>query len=57
MARKKVEYEVVIKKHAILNGETDEDIAKEVQKQADYQYYQNSDSCEARVIKITDLEE
>lgn len=56
MARKKVEYEVTIKKHSIFTGENDEEIQKEVQKSVDYNYYQNSDSCEVRIVKITDIE-
>lgn len=56
MSRKKVEYEVVIKRHGIFDAETDEDVEKEVQRQADFMFYQNSDSCEAKVIKIDDLE-
>lgn len=54
--RKKVEYEVIIKRHGIFAGETDEDVAKEVQKQADYMFYQNSDSCETRITKCEDME-
>lgn len=54
--RKKVEYEVTIKKHGIFEGETDEDVAKEVQRQADYQFYQTADSCDVKINKVTDLD-
>ena len=56
MARKKVKFKVVLEKHTIVTAETSEEIAKEIQKQADYQFYQNSDSCETEVIQVTDLE-
>lgn len=56
MARKKVEFTITIKKHAIMTGETDADILKEVQKYADYNFYQNSDSCEVEITKTTDIE-
>ncbi len=56
MPRKKVEFEVLIKRHTILSGETDEEIQKEVQKMVDYNYYQNSDSCEAKITKIVDID-
>ena len=54
--RKKVEYEVKIKKHGIFEGETDEDVAKEVRRQADYLFYQTADSCDVNIIKTTDLD-
>lgn len=56
MARAKVEYKVTIKKHGIMEGDTPEDIKKEVQRQADYQFYQTADDCEVEIIKITDLD-
>ena len=56
MARKKVEFTVTLKKHMILTGETDADILKEVEKYVDCNFYQNSDSCEAEVTKMTDIE-
>lgn len=54
--RRKVEFEIVLKKHAIMTGETDEDFEKEVQKHVDYNYYQNSDTCEARITKMVKIE-
>ena len=56
MARKKVEFEVILKKHTIVTAETEEDVQKEIQKMVDYNYYQGSDSCEAQVTKITDMD-
>ena len=56
MARKKVEYKVTIKKHGIMEGDTREEVEKEVQRQADYQFYQTADSCEVEIIAITDLD-
>lgn len=50
--RKKVVYEVVLKKHGIFSGKTDEEITKEVKKSVDMSYYQNSDDCEVRIVKI-----
>lgn len=55
MARKKVEFEVILKKHAIVTADNEEGVNAEVQKIVDYNYYQGSDSCEARVTKITDM--
>lgn len=54
--RRKVEFEIVLKKHAIMVGETDADFEKEVQKLVDYNYYQNSDTCEARITKMVKIE-
>lgn len=54
--RKKVEYEVTIKKHGIFEGENEEAVKKEVERQADYQFYQTADSCDVNIIKITNLD-
>lgn len=56
MAKKKVEFKVILKKHTIIDVATDEEVEKEVQKQADYMFYQSSDSCETEIVKVTDLE-
>lgn len=56
MARKKVEFEVTLKKHTILVAENDEELKKEIQKFADYNYYQNADSVEVKIIKAVDME-
>ena len=56
MARKKVKYEVTLQKHGIMEGDTQEDIQKEVQRQADYQFYQSADSCEIKILEVVDLD-
>ncbi len=56
MARKKVEYKVTLTRHGIFEGDTDEEITREAQKQADYMFYQNSDSCEVEIVNCVDFE-
>ena len=57
MAKKKVAFAVVIRKHAIIEDDgTENKVEREVQRVADYLYYQNSDSCTARVISCDDLD-
>jgi len=57
MARKKVEYEVTLKLHTVIDDDgTPNKIEKEVRRQADLRFYQNSDSCEARVTNVEDLD-
>lgn len=56
MARKKVVYKVTITKHGVFPGETEEDVKKEVQKQVDFQFYANSDTCETEILKVDDLD-
>ena len=56
MARKKVQYEVKLKMHGIMEGDSPEDIKKEVVRAADYRFYQTADSVEVEVVKIEDLD-
>ena len=57
MAKKKVTYEVVIRKHAIIEDDgTENKVAKEVRRLADYLYYQNSDSVQTTVVSCDDLD-
>ena len=57
MARKKVVYEVTIRKHTVIDDDgTENKIQKEVQRQADNCYYMNSDTCTAEVISVADMD-
>lgn len=57
MAKKKVTYEVIIRKHAIIEDDgTENKVAKEVQRMADYLYYQNSDSVQTTIVSCDDLD-
>lgn len=57
MAKKKVTYEVIIRKHAIIEDDgTENKVAKEVQRMADYLYYQNSDSVQTTIVSCVDLD-
>ncbi|MBQ9698233.1 MAG: hypothetical protein IJV46_06820 [Acidaminococcaceae bacterium] len=57
MTRKKASYKLTIGKHGVFPGKTEEDIRKEVQRTADYQFYASSDSCEVRITSVEDLDE
>ena len=51
MAKKKVRYKVELGKHAfVVDDGTEGKVAKEVQRFADYRYYQSADSCTATVM-------
>ena len=55
--KKKVTFEVTIRKHAIIEDDSTENkIAKEVQRLADYRYYQDSDSVQTTVVSCDDLD-
>jgi hypothetical protein len=57
MAKKKVTYEVILRKHAIIEDDgTENKVAKEVQRMADYLYYQNSDSVQTTIVSCDDLD-
>ena len=56
MKQNKVEYEVTLKKHAIILGDTEEDVVQAVQKQVDSMYYAVSDSLTVEVTKIEPIE-
>lgn len=57
MARKKVVYEVTIRRHTLIDDDgTENKIQKEVQRQVDNRYYMDSDSCTAEVISVADLD-
>lgn len=54
---KKVTYEVKLRHRAVMANATDEEIAREVQKQADQFYWMSSVSCRADVVSIDALDE
>ena len=56
MKQNKVEFEITLKKHGIIVGDTEEDVKKAVQKQADAMYYNSADSLTVNVTKIEPME-
>lgn len=56
MKQNKVEFEIVLKRHAIVLGDTEEDVEKAVKKQADAMYYASADSLSVTVTKIEQIE-
>lgn len=56
MPRKKVQYEVKLKMHGIMEGDSPEAIKKEVERAADYKFYQTADSVEVEITDIKDLD-
>ena len=54
--RNKVKYKVVLEKHAIFEANTQEEIARLVQRQADTVYYQNSDDVKTEIISIEPMD-
>lgn len=54
---KKVTYEVVLKRHKLVEkGMSDEQVQKNVQKEADMYYYESTDECRTRVLSIEDMD-
>ena len=54
---KKVTYEVILKRHKLVGKEkTEEQVQKEVQKEADMCYWESTDGCTTRVLSIEDIE-
>lgn len=56
MKQNKVEFEIVLKKHAIVLGDTEEDLVRAVKKQADAMYYASADALSVTVTKIEPIE-
>ena len=54
--KKKVKYEVTLQMHGIVEGETQEDVQKAVQREADYRFYQAADKLELKIIEVSDLD-
>ena len=54
---KKVTYEVILKRHKLVGKEkTEEQVQKEVQKEADMCYWESTDGCTTRVLSIEDID-
>ena len=53
---KKVVYEVTLTKKKMLNTDTNEEIVRNVQKDADMHYWQTTETCETSVLEIEDME-
>lgn len=56
MKQNKVEFEITLKKHSLVVGETDEEIVKAVKRQAETSYYNSADSVTVNVTKIEQIE-
>jgi len=56
MKQNKVEFEITLKKHAIIIGDSEEEVVKTVQKQADAMYYNSADSLTVKVTKVEPIE-
>ncbi|MBR1494254.1 MAG: hypothetical protein IJ601_04315 [Acidaminococcaceae bacterium] len=54
--RKKVTYEVKLRKRAIMQNVADEEIRKKVQNEADLYYWQNTVSCETSIVSIDEVD-
>jgi hypothetical protein len=52
---KKVEYEVTLKKHTLINKDDREEIITEIKKQAAIRYYGDSDNYDVKVISVEDV--